>query len=99
MKTSEHRCSTACVRPIVDVYVELRLKIQSKLPGSPGVAASWSILHECAEAIDMGNLTLAEDDLPDYTRWTTHGQIQLASACIRKMADAFKVPVMRCDHR
>lgn len=97
MKTSEHHCSTACVRPIADVIAELRPKIQAKLPGSPAIAASWSVLHECAEAIEMGTLILAEDDLPDHTRWSTHGEVRLASTVIRRMADAFKVPVMGCD--
>lgn len=99
MKTPTHHCSTACVRPIAAVYTELRLKVQAKLPGSPAVAASWSALHECAEAITTGNLTLAEDDLPDHTRWATQGEVRLASTIIRKMADAFKVPVMTCDRR
>jgi hypothetical protein len=101
MKTTEHHCSTAHVRPIADVIAELRPKLMTKLPGSPALAASWSVLNECAETIES-NATVAEitgEQLPDYSRWIAAGETRLASTVIRKMADVFKVPVMDCDQQ
>lgn len=99
MKKTTHLCTTAHVRPIGDVITDLRAKIVGKLPGSPAMQAAWAALNECIEAIELGTAALAELDLPDYSRWSTHGEIRLASTTIRKMADAFKVPVMGRDKR
>lgn len=99
MEPPEHHCPTAHVRPIADVIAELRPKLMAKLPGSPAVAASWSVLNECAGTIEMALSMLADDDLPVHSRWIAHGEMRVASTVIRKVADAFKVPVMTCQQR
>lgn len=99
MKKPDHLCSTACVRPIGDVITDLRAKVQSKLPGSPAVAATWSAVNECASRIKEANEALAEDDLSDSRRWMSTAEVSLASSILRRVADSMKVPTMHCGSR
>lgn len=94
-------------RPIEDVINDLRGKLVRMLPGSQAVYASWSVLCQADEMIDMAKNVFAEDEEGRVKRaegsdgkkfaldtflWKTHGQYYAACRMVRALADAFKVP-------
>lgn len=93
-------------RPIEDVIADLRTKLVRMLPGSQAVSASWSVLNQSAEMIDMAKNTFAEDEASRAQRaegspgkkfaldtflWTKHGEYYAACRMVHALADAFKV--------